>query len=408
MASKKNVLARLEKIGLSEKVQEVPYLTDEPKIPYFLSFPNENAKKRYDSDNSFGQGFHPKDKEASIKSVAEFLERLCLDNPSNENLLSSKFNENNMVDPGLFCCYSDEQVKNRELFKEKSREGSYLWYPTEEIISRDRVLIPAQLIFLNSAYDEEFPIRNERISTGAAFGVSRKNALENGLLEAIERDSCISSYLLQRDLKKINGFPEKINELIEYLKRYNLETHVLDATSDLGVPTTMAISVDRTGLGPAIEVGSSSRFNYEDSIYKSILESIQCRRSARIFKNQFSDSIDESNIFSLDDRFAFWHSLDRINDLDFWIEGESFVDYSNLKSNTSNLNLLLKRFEDMNYHVFVADIAIPEIKNEGFEVLKVSVPELHPLYLDERAKSLYSVHYGSIKDNPQLKPHPLT
>ena len=58
--------------------------------------------------------------------------------------------------------------------------------------------------------------------------------------------------------------------------------------------------------------------------------------------------------------------------------------------------------------MFVADITLPEIKEKGFEVLKVIIPELHPLYLDERAKALYSVHYGSIKDNPDLKPHPLT
>ncbi len=60
------------------------------------------------------------------------------------------------------------------------------------------------------------------------------------------------------------------------------------------------------------------------------------------------------------------------------------------------------------YNIFVADITLPPIKNKGFEVLKVIVPELHPLYLDERAKALYSVHHGTIKDDKTLKPHPLT
>jgi len=30
------------------------------------------------------------------------------------------------------------------------------------------------------------------------------------------------------------------------------------------------------------------------------------------------------------------------------------------------------------------------------------------LFLDERAKALYSKHLGEIKNNPKLKPHPVT
>ena len=60
------------------------------------------------------------------------------------------------------------------------------------------------------------------------------------------------------------------------------------------------------------------------------------------------------------------------------------------------------------YHIFVADITLPEIRKNGFEAIKVIIPELHPMYLDERAKMLYSIHYGEIKNNINLKPHPLT
>jgi hypothetical protein len=64
--------------------------------------------------------------------------------------------------------------------------------------------------------------------------------------------------------------------------------------------------------------------------------------------------------------------------------------------------------ENHHFNVFVADITLPEIKEKGFEVLKVVIPELHPLYLDENAKALYSIHYGQIKEDKTLKPHPFT
>ena len=59
-------------------------------------------------------------------------------------------------------------------------------------------------------------------------------------------------------------------------------------------------------------------------------------------------------------------------------------------------------------NIFIADITIPQIKTNGFEVVKVIIPELHPLYLDEEAKALYSVHHGEIKEDKTLKPHPFT
>jgi len=50
---------------------------------------------------------------------------------------------------------------------------------------------------------------------------------------------------------------------------------------------------------------------------------------------------------------------------------------------------------------------LPEIREKGFQVLKAVIPDLHPMYLSETAKMLYSNHYGNIKDK-KLKPHPLT
>ena len=116
----------------------------------------------------------------------------------------------------------------------------------------------------------------------------------------------------------------------------------------------------------------------------------------------------EDEIFDLDSRFYYWHPIERINDITPWIEKSPEVHYSNLNTRKINLVDVLEKLRIKGYHLFVADISLPEIKPYGFEVLKVLIPELHPLYLDEHAKVLYSIHYGEINNNPRLKPHPLT
>ncbi len=399
------ILKKLEEIGFSGSAKKVPYITDEPKIPYFLCHPNEKARSKYNAESSFGQGFHPDENLARIKSVGEFLERLCLDNPQKKDLKLSRKKES-FIDPGLFCVYSEEQVPSQKDFIEECRNQQYQWYPVENLYEEFKVYIPAQLIFLSTLFHDEFPIRGERISTGTAFGdIGTKRALQSGLLESVERDACISAYLMKRDLPRIVELPQSIEELLTYLKRYNLEPYVFDATSDLGIPTSLTITLDRTGIGPAVEIGTASAFDYKEAIHKSVLESIQCRRSSRIFGRR---DVSEKGVFSLDDRFSYWHDLNRIEDLDFLIGSKKEIKFADLKRNVFDMSSVIEMFKKRGYHVFVADITLPEIREKGFEVLKVIIPELHPMYLDERAKALYSVHYGEIKDNPDLKPHPLT
>ncbi|MEM3121857.1 MAG: YcaO-like family protein [Candidatus Pacearchaeota archaeon] len=405
------LLKSLEEINLSEE-QEVLYLTDEPKIPNFIALPNDFSKIKYYGTESYGQGYHPNKLLSRIKSIAEFLERLCLDNPERERLIESPFKyHKNFIDPSIFCCYSEEQIEDRKSYDNDARSSTYLWFNVFDVLNEKRVLIPAQTIFLKDLFKEEFQLRKERISTGAAFGVKGTNrAFLSGLLEVIERDACIFAYLSHKELPRILEFENEIKDLEDYLRRYNLETIILDATSDPKVPTTICITLDRTGIGPAVEVGSASSLNYREAIYKSMLESIQCRRYARLFNEiRFPRGPPKDNeIFGLDERFVYWHSLERIKDLNFWIESDNKISFSSLKDYSITLEQILKELNKRRFNVFLADISLEEIKNNGFEVKKVIIPEMHPLYLDERAKSLYSVHYGKIKEDTTLKPHPLT
>jgi ribosomal protein S12 methylthiotransferase accessory factor len=406
------ILSLLYEIGLTEQEEEITLITDEPKIPTYLCFPNNIAAPKYNTREVFGQGIDLNRKKAQIKAIAECLERLCLFNPV-QNFITAEFKEGeSFVDPTLFFCYSDEQVPNKEEVLKEIKRGIYRWMPVINLKDNKKYLIPAQLVFLSSIFDDELQIRKERISTGTAFGmVSTNYALKEGFMECVERDACISSYLKKRSLRKIVDFPSRIQNLVDYLQRYQLEPFIFDAASDLNIPTVLVITLDRTGIGPAINIGSKSSTNYKDAIEYALLESIHCRRQARIMKNfYFPEKFPtESEINCMDSRFYYWYSVDRINDLNFWLESKQFVKYKDLKQKNLTFEQALHMItENHHFNVFVADITLPEIKEKGFEVLKVVIPELHPLYLDENAKALYSIHYGQIKEDKTLKPHPFT
>lgn len=410
--SQKKLLDYLDRTGLSTPEQEVSFITDEPKIPYFVALPSDFADKKYSTKDCYGQGYHPDSILARIKAKAELLERLCLDNPQTSKLISSKYiQNNNFIDPGVFCCYSERQIGDQESFKQNCRNNTYSWFEVDDFLNQKKVMLPAQLIFISRLFDHEFEIRKERISTGAAFGKKGTGqAFQSGLLETIERDSCIHAYLTKRKCSRIVGLKGKLKDLENYMKRYNLEPFIFDVTSDLGIPTALTVVIDRTGIGPAVEVGSATSFSYDEAIYKSMLESIQCRRYSRLFTDQRfpNGPPNENEIFSLDNRFVYWHPIDRIKDIAFWIDSDKIIEHSDIPSNVCNFETALKRLKEKNFNLFFADITLPELECNGLEVVKAIIPELHPLYLDERAKSLFSTHYGEIKDDKTLKPHPLT
>lgn len=405
-----NILRALQNIDLSKPEEEMILITDEPKIPGYLCFPKDNIN--LSTENSFGQGFDTDRTKARIKSIGECLERLCLDNPDEKDFVVGEYKDNKkFVDPSMFFCYSKEQVKNTKEAKEDIKKENYRWWKVKNLTTEEDCFIPAQMVFISKIFDDEMQIRRERISTGSALGKIKTNhALISGFMESVERDSCISAYLTKRKLKKITNLHEDLEKLVNYLQRYNLEPNIFDVTTDLNIPSVMVITLDNSGIGSAVNIGSRSSISYYDAIKYAIFESIHCRRTSRIIKEiKFPDKFpDKSEITCMDNRFFYWHPLERIPDLEFWLNENSSVDYSELSKKDISFAQALENVKCKKYNIFVADMTIPRMKNGGFEVLKIIIPELHPLYLDERAKSLYSIHHGSIKDNKELKPHPLT
>ena len=386
--------------------------TDEPKTPGWLCLPSEEAERSLETAEVFGQGFHPDDITARIKAVAECLERLCVYNPDPARFkISTRCPSSERVDPASFRPHSKEQLANLDSYLQPVRNSPYRWLPVTELPSGRSTAVPAQMVFISSIFDDEYPIRKEQITTGTALGVcGTDQALEAGLLEVVERDGCISAYLKKADIPRIVDLPPEIVELVHYFQRYLLEPHLFDVTSDLGIPTVLVITIDRTGIGPAVTVGSRASATFAGAIRGALLESVQCRRTSRVIKSvRFPNGFpSEEEVTSMQQRFYYWYPVERIADLEFWLHTGRRISYCELSSQQTTLSDATATIKGKGYHIFVADITLPEIKQRGFEVLKVVIPELHPLYLDERAKCLYSVHHGEIKDDPSLRPHPLT
>ena len=149
---------------------------------------------------------------------------------------------------------------------------------------------------------------------------------------------------------------------------------------------------------------------FKPAIVHALLESIHCRRASRILKEiEFPHAmIHEDEITTMNHRFYYWYPREQIRELSFWLDNKEVISFQELCRKKRTVHHSLRHLQQRGFHILLADMTLPAIKKAGFEVVKVIIPELHPLYLDERAKALYSIHHGTIPDDPTLKPHPLT
>ncbi len=401
-------LDSLEGVGLTLPARQIPFLTDEPKIPEYFCYPNPQTAGRLATKGVSGLGFDVDDTLARTKAVAECLERLCLFNPSIDFAEPAAASEvASTVDPALFLTYSEQQLEAPAEAVRQARECRYRWYPALDRTTGKRRFLPAQMVFL-TALDGEYPLRREHLSTGGALGsAGTGRALASGIFESVERDAGVAAYLKKSPLRRIVNLPPAAGELTSYLERYRLTPRVFDLASDLGIPAVLAITIDESGLGPAVGTGLRASPSYAEAITGAMLESIQARRGARLIEPPVRLP-DATEIRSVEDRFYFWNSTERIGDLRFWLESKNQVSFGDLPASSLTLEEVIGIFRARQFHVFAADVTLPEIRRQGFEVYKVVIPELHPLFLDERAKALYSIHHGEIADDPSLPPHPIT
>lgn len=392
---------RLMSTGLSSPLDKVVEFNDEPKIPTYISLPSKRARELYKCYDAFGQGSSFNNNLAKVKAVAEFLERLAAYNPNIKKLIRCDFSEKKCINPSLFVHHKDMQKK-----QEKDYNINF-WSSAFDYISKKRVLVPAQVVYLHNKLSRENGILMEQITTGTALGDGYAMAFHNGLMEVIERDAFMIAYYNKRKIKRVEGFSGIIRSVVDYLNKYQLEVFVFDITNDINIATFMSILVDRSGLGPAISTGLKSGFNYEETIIGSILEAVQPRRYSRLMKemNKEFKFPEVTDIKSTMDRYYYWYRRESIKYLDFWLKGTARIRYDKLPDYISDLGKFTKTVKKRGYHIFSVDITLNEVRKKNFRVIKVLVPELHPLYISENASANYSMHAGSLNLN-NMKPHP--
>lgn len=386
-----SLVKRLEKLidnKIVSEAKEAVYFTDEPKFPQFFCEPLGAI-----SEEQYGSSLDLNKETAKIKAIGEAVERYCSEKIDETRLLISSYEEikESALDPTEFINFSNNFLnKKKENYRKKIKESELSWIEGYHLNSKENILIPAQLVYSDFDISKE-PIIRLPISTGAAFGLDKNSTIDRGIHEIIERDNFMISWLSKRKCPLINLEKNNLYDLKEYFERYRLEPYVFDIRIDNNVPSMLGILIDRTGIGPAVSTGLSSDLNAKKATINSLLEAQHVRGWVRFshIKDGHPKINNPKQILNMKSRGYYWYPTKRIKDLEFLLNSSEVKDISTENSSIERESLS-KYLMSNNFDIFTVDISIPNIKTEGFRVIKTIIPQFHPLYLGEDIPYHYS------------------
>lgn len=349
---------------------------------------------------------------AYIKAVMEAIERYSLI-PSKSNMRDwkklsiSEIERINNIKLQEYSKFSKLQLKS-ECFKDfilDNRKDKLTCCKVENVSTSSNTYLPCQLFYLPFKHDEK-TVRLP-ISTGAAAGFSKEECIFKGILEIIERDQFITSYLGGIPGKKIHlvNTPKIISEILDEFSFFNLTPHIIYLDSDIEIPTILTILEDNTGIGPMYTLGLKCSPDIPYCIKASLEEAFHSRRWLRyemenIDKKDVNKLIrNQKTITEILDRGLIWSSKRVRGKLDFWIRNKHIIHLDlSKKISTISLNRLLEIIREKNWDCYTKDFSIKELKKYSVFCYKVFIPQAHPLYLDERYPYLDDTRIKQILD----------
>ncbi len=364
-------------------------------LPYINQYSAELKISKY---KNTGSGFSFNEQNSKEKAIFESIERACLfydNNDKKKFLQSTKKNleRNNIKE--IFNYFSEGQIKKNPRKLKINLNNKFICSYVTEYSKNKKILMPNQFIYLNSGAKEKILIKP--ISTGAAAGKNLKDAILRGVLEVVERDAFTIHYLSNTYGQLINTSKnKKLDNIIKYYHKYNLDLYLINLPTDLGIYTIMSVIIDTTKLGVPLSVGMKSGLNPIVTSIKAIEEShmgITGSRNKIINLEDELKNINPATISTIKDRELYWLNYDNLKYINKWIKNKNIININKMKNLAqgnleADLNYVVKMLYNLNHKIYYINIKKKIFNKYKFDVVKVIIPTLQPFYLDERYKYL--------------------
>ena len=343
--------------------------------------------------------------QAKASALCESIERYSGLFQGDEARLRARFKDlgARAIHPNSCMLFSERQFKNREQWNASGLPSTWVpelfdvdieieWSPVWSLTYDEPRYVPVAYCYYG--YSRKHNTWFARAdSNGCAAGQSKEEAILHGIIELVERDSVALWWYnrLKKPLVNLSSFAEPyFQQLQTYYQTLHRDLWVLDVTSDLNVPTFVAISRRNDQKAEDIILGFGAHLDPQIAILRALTE---LNLQLPLLHSVISENYDES--LSVDSRVLSWWktaTLESYSHLvpDTALPPRVWKDYPQHSSNDSYTDVMtwVQKAEEKGLETLVLDQTRPDT---GLTVVKILVPGLRHFWPRFGSGRLYDV-----------------
>lgn len=340
------------------------------------------------------------DLQARVSCLAEAIERYSCHYQGHHKLRHARLDQigKPAISPQDLLMFSENQYKNRNEINDIEGPGfnwiperfdterAIDWSPAWSLTHGHEVWLPADFCYFDYKSDLNHDFCHAD-SNGCAAGNTLEEAIQQGFFELVERDACALWWYnrVVRPGVDLNTFDDPFFASIQSsLNKAGRDLAVLDITSDLGIPTVMAISW-RQYDGGGIHLGLGCHLEARLAVSRALAELNQ----GAVY--EFGDE-DPASLEGFDAHHARWLREATIENQHYLrpADGPRRVagDFANEATRDVRDDLLIsiEKLRAKGLEMIVLDHTRPDI---GFPVARVVVPGLRHFWARHAQGRLY-------------------
>ena len=340
---------------------------------------------------SSGKGFT--EEQAMLSAIGEAVERYCASHPPGAAMRRAAAAEldGEIVSPEELVLYSPAQYARNYLpFARWAPSNQLLWTRVQGVVRDTPAWAPATFLFLAapaSAEPQEFLAAPT--SSGFAAGVDLAHALRAAIVELLERDAFVITWLnrlrvKEIDLEQAGGVTTSIARTFArsgtILRAFLLPT-------DLPAVPILVVALDTTGTGPAAIVALGCGMRPRQALEKAMFEMCQVNEPMhRAHREGRGTSLNAyHDVRTLEDHAAFFFRRDHLHELDFLLSHTSAISIGDIEDYggdtvQDDLHVLAAGFDRAGCRAFYRDVTTPDLRGYPITVVRALVTHLQPIH----------------------------
>lgn len=370
--------------------------------------------------------------EARTGAICKALERYCGCQIDAGRLRRAAFNAlgEDAIAPPDFVLYSEAQYATKYFpHRRWSPDDQIHWVSGQELPGGVPVLVPATLVYMTGAPEQNEDFVQTVLSNGMAAAQDLETAVLNGLYELIERDAFLIHWMNRLPAPELEYGADcgLAGSIRAHYARFGVELRVFDISTDLLPYVMMAIAQDQTGDGPATLAGLGCHLDAGVALLKASMDICQARPG---HVRRYRESPPRERLKSYSDvRFVEDHSQfaaipENLGEFEFLLKNGRQEKLSDLPARTAgavraDLARCVASLREAGCRPVYVDVTTEDVAGCGLKVVRTLATGLQPLhfgYAQERlgGRRLFDVpcRLGLVSD-PRAEaelnpcPHPL-